>query len=243
MPSYLNADTYATSDNSGEVSLGFSWKLDGDSVHTEYEGDGGSVDYIFFPEQQRLRIEKEGDHTVTSEYLYIRTKPFVPNEFIEKTALINNIQAQKAAYMHRFLGTWYFDLTIWTFNDDGTGVWDIPKWGDQPAVQREFSYSSSDTVLEIEWADTEQTTFFWPEINNDGSIMLNDKVKLTRYFDATNCPISTEILSNAYNAVTGQTIYDILGDAVGNAAGDVLGETAGDIIGNTVGEILGELGE
>ena len=210
-PSYLNADNFSTSDPVSELSYGFTWSLDGDIIHTVFGGGVTLVDYAFSPEQQQfLKISVDGAAS-NSETFYVREKPAIPEDFVEASIIYGNIEAQKAAYRRQFLGTWYFDLTVWTFNNDGTGVWDIPEWGDQPAVRREFSYSASENVLEIEWADTEQTVFFWPKINDDGSIMLNDNVKLTRYFDADNCPVTTEILSNVYDVMTGQMFYDFLG--------------------------------
>lgn len=218
-PSYLNADNFSTSNPVSESSCGFTWSLAGDTIHAVFEGgkigdiklSDTLVDYEFFPEQQQfLKISVDGTAS-NSETFYVREKPAIPEDFVEASIIYGNIEAQKAAYRRQFLGTWYFDITIWTFNNDGTGVWDIPEWGDQPAVKREFSYSASENVLEIEWADTEQTLFFWPKTNDDGSIMLNDNVKLTRYFDADNCPVSTEILSNVYDVMTGQMFYDFLG--------------------------------
>lgn len=209
----LNADNFYTSSTVSESSCECTWSLDGDTIHAVFKGSQSDtlVDYKFFPEQQQfLKISVNGTAS-NSETFYAREKPAIPENFVEASVIYGNIEAQKAAYRRRFLGTWYFDLTVWTFNNDGTGVWDIPEWGDQPAVKREFSYSASDKMLEIEWSDTKQTAYFWPKINDDGSIMLNDNVKLTRYFDANNCPVSTEILSNVYDVMTGQMFSDFLG--------------------------------
>ena len=195
-PSYLNADNFSFSDAVSELSYGFTWSLDGDTIHTVFGGGDTLVDYAFSPEQQQFLTISINGSAPKNENLYAREKPAIPEDFVEASIIYGNIEGQKAAYRRQFLGTWYFDLTVWTFNNDGTGVWDIPEWGDQPAVKREFSYSASENVLEIEWSDTKQTAYLWPKINDDGSIMLNDNVKLTRYFDANNCPVSTEILSN-----------------------------------------------
>ena len=149
----------------------------------------------------------------------MRERPNIPEQYVEKSVIIGNIQAHEASLMRKFLGAWYFDVLVWTFNEDGTGLVDIPELGDQPATQKEFSYSLSGDItnmlMELDWTD-DTTAYFWPTLNTDGSITLknaNDTqpIKLTRTFDIDNCPISEQIISAGMGVFSGSIFSDILG--------------------------------
>lgn len=218
---YLPRDItdYSTSDSSGDVSLGFSWSLDGDTLHTVYDGGNGFVDYTFLSTQQQLIIKNENGNVYNdNSHVYTREKPSVSDKYIEMDLLIENLQEENSIYMRRFLGNWYFDVLVWSFNSDGTGVIDIPELGDQPATKRNFSYSvtgnETELMLTINWSDSE-TSFFWPTINSDGSIILKSggelgEIKLTRTFDLDNCPISNQIIANGMGVLSGSMFSEIL---------------------------------
>lgn len=220
LPANLNVDSYSTSDTSGEVTLGFSWSINGNVVSTVYDGGGGSADYTFSSEQEQLHVKSEGGKEVTSELLYARKKPSVPNGYVERIALIKDIQAQESALKRRFLGNWYFDVLVWTFNDDGTGIIDIPEVGEQPATKRSFSYqvtgdlSDSDILMTIDWSDAE-TSYYHTTIDEYGSIYFrgagnSDYIKLNRSFDVNNCPISAKGIASGMSVFTGSIFNDIL---------------------------------
>lgn len=214
LPAYLNADNFSTSDPTGEASYQFTWSLSEDTVHTVFGGDT-VVEYTFSSEQQQLLVISENGVKPNGSPTYVRERPTIPEKYVEKNVIIKNIEAQEASRMRQFLGTWYFDLTTWTFNEDGTGIFDIPEVGGQPATKREFTYSvtgdTTETMLTINWSDTSDTVFFWPKINGGSSIMLNDAVKLTRQFDPNNCPVSMQIIQNGIGVFSGSMFYDILG--------------------------------
>ena len=214
---YLPKDLedYSSSDFSGEVSLEFSWSLESNVLHTEYEGNGGKADYTVSFEQQQI-IQKEENSSIQA--IYTREMPFVPEKYIKVSILQQNIKSEEMANMRRFLGNWYFDVLLWTFNDDGTGVMNIPELGQQPATQRTFTYSISgdaeNLLMTLDWSDSE-TTYFWPTINDDGSITLknggdSESITLTRKFDKSNCPLTKEILSNTIGVLSGSIFSEIL---------------------------------
>ena len=218
---YLPRDIidYSTSDPSGDISLGFSWSLDGETLHTIYDDGKGFVDYTFSSMQQQLIVKNENGNIYDDDsHMYVRGKPSISEEYIEKELLLQNLQEENSIITRNFLGNWYFDVLIWSFNSDGTGVIDIPELGDQPASKRNFSYTvtgnETNLLLTMNWSDSE-TSFFWPTINNDGSITLtNDnelgEIKLTRTFDLNNCPISNEIIENGMGVLSGSMFSEIL---------------------------------
>jgi hypothetical protein len=128
------------------------------------------------------------------------------------------MQTEEAALRRKILGNWYFDVLTWTFNEDGTGVIDIPELGEQPATKREFSYSVSGDATNIfmtmDWSDSD-TSYFWLTVNDSSSIILQgasdtDAIKLTRTFDASNCPVTEKIVSNAMAVFSGSIVSEIL---------------------------------
>jgi len=60
------------------------------------------------------------------------------------------------------------------------------------------------------------TSYFYPEFATDGSVSLkgidgSEAMKLTRQFDMSNCPISTQIIQTGMDVFTGRIFYDMLG--------------------------------
>lgn len=176
-------------------------------------GEVGELTYS--PEQQLLQVQGSNDR-------YGREMPSVMEQYVERALYSEDIEAMEAARRHRFLGLWYLDVLTWTFNDNGTGVIDIPKLGDQPATKREFSYTVQDDrndetylCLMLHWKDG-STTFFYPKFSADGSMSLKgydgtEAMKLTRTFDIDNCPISEQIISAGIGVFSGSMFSDILG--------------------------------
>jgi len=118
-------------------------------------------------------------------------------------------EAQRDAmirYLHRrFLGTWHFDASLWHFNDDGTGVVDIPALGINPQVYLPFTFEvmeapiGYDAVLIMHYADEWETlggtsAMLWVNFGtrSGGSMELGgggrEPVLLTRMFDINNTP-------------------------------------------------------
>ena len=222
LPKDLNASNYSTPAPVNEATLGFSWSLSGDILTTVYEGDGGVVEYAFWPEQQQLIIKSEMGKPLKNERIYVRSKPPIPEEYTESSVIHGNIQAQENALMRKFFGCWYFDLLIWTFNEDGSGVIDIPELAGQPASTRKFTYSVSlvegdhaDMMITMEWQDSETTSYFLVTENEDSSLVLkgiggSDTIRLTRTFESSNCPITQAIIAQEVSVLTGSIVYDIL---------------------------------
>lgn len=202
-----------------DISAGYSWSLNGDKLHVVADS-GENIDFILLLEQQQLLLDN-GDDVPE----YGREKPSILDGYVERRlfAESNVVQAKKEFVTRSFLGTWYFDVLTWTFNEDGTGVIDIPKLGDQPATTRNFSYSLTVDMdgtevtymcLMLDWPDG-KTAYFYPTIDVDGSITLagidgSDAIKLTRTFDLDNCPMSTAIIANGLSVISGSIFSDIL---------------------------------
>lgn len=198
-----------------DTALTYSWSLDGDNLQLILE-TGEVGDFTFSPDQQRI---------VNANDTYVRERPSVLENYVERCLFKETgaVQAQKASVRNSFLGTWYFDVLTWTFNDDGTGVLDIPKLGDQPASTREFTYlidlsldglDVTYVCLIVDWNEG-STSYFYPERSLSGEVFLtgstgSDSIKLTRDFDPGNCPISAAILSANLGLLTGTMFSDLL---------------------------------
>lgn len=197
-----------------DSSVKCSWSLNGDTVHISLE-NGEVADFSLLSEQQILQIKGGNDK-------YGREMPSIMEQYVERALYSEDLQAKEAARRHRFLGLWYLDVLTWTFNDDGTGVIDIPKLGDQPATKREFTYTVSDDrtdetylCLMLDWEDG-NTSYFYPEFSTDGSMSLkgfdgSETMKLTRTFDIDNCPISEQIISAGIGVFSGSIFSEMLG--------------------------------
>lgn len=217
---YLPKDIedYSTSDSSGTVTMDFSWSLSGDALHTEFDEGNHFIDYTFLPEEQQLLIVNEGGEMRDGTSRYVREKPSIPDDFVERSVFLGDMQNQTEAQRRLLLGTWYYDVLTWTFRSDGTGTIDIPELGDQPATQQEFSYSvtinDSTVMVTFDWTDG-RTSYFFPTFHPNGSMTLetsggSDPITLTRTFDPNNCPISEEIIANGIGVWTGSIFSEIL---------------------------------
>ena len=199
-----------------DSSSGFSWSLDGNLLHISLQ-TGETADFTFSSESQQLTQATQG----SNPQVYARQLPSGMDQYTERSRFVNDTSAKKAILMRKFLGTWYYDVLEWTFNEDGTGIIDIPALGNQPATQQKFTYMVSDDpgdvtylCLIIDWDET-RTSYYYPVFNSDGSIVLRDAgdselAKLTRVFDLNNCPISTAIIQNGIGVMTGSIFDDIL---------------------------------
>lgn len=116
---------------------------------------------------------------------------------------------------------------IWRFNDDGTGVIDIPAFGQYPADKKEFEFTVTensgvgDANLNISLVDGKQIMYFATFGNeSDGSVMLNphegNAIKLTRSYDIGNSPITDEILEE------GLDLFESFSDPAGYIEGILL---------------------
>jgi len=218
LPSELTADDYGTSDPRGEITLPFTWSLNGDAVHTVLQTALGTafVDYKFLPEQQKLIATNDNGESLEGQDVTLLREPIeIPDGYVAKSVIVGDIQAKEASLRRKVLGTWYFDITTWTFNEDGTGLLDIPEVANQPGEQRKYTYSATETagdewMLDIDW-EGKGSAFFLAKTNKDGSITLGDDLKLTRQFDMDNCPISTQMIQTGLDVFTGRMFYDMLG--------------------------------
>lgn len=194
-------------------SAGVSWSLRGDTVHMDLD-NGESVDCTYSLEQQLLWLGDTPDE-------YGREQPSGMEGYIARALYADDVKAQEAARMRRFLGMWYFDLITWMFNEDGTCVIDVPELAHQPAATLEYTYTILDDRNDPSFLclmlDSEKgTSYFYPEFAMDGSMSLkgidgSEVMKLTRQFDMNNCPISTEIIKTGVDVISGRIFYDMLG--------------------------------
>ena len=197
-------------------STDFSWSLVGDTIHVEI-ANGEVGDFTYSAEEQKFSFND-------GKNVYGREKPSVEKYVAHSsfTAANDAMKAKEDAIKRRCIGAWYFDVLIWTFNEDGTGVIDIPELGDQPASKMEFTYDiivdlSTNTaeLIVITWDDGRES-YHWPELNSDGSMTLkgtadSEPIKLTRQFDPDNCPLTEEIISSAMGVWDGSIVQKFLG--------------------------------
>lgn len=217
------ADHYIVKDDYGNVFYeltdvdmtdSFTWSLQDDTLHLDVS-NGQSGSFIYAAADQTLTPTGGNDK-------YVRKAPDGMEGYVERSLYAENKEAKEAARRKRFLGTWYYDVTTFTFNDDGTGIWDIPEVGNQPAEQREFSYSVNDNggnggywILTIDW-DVSDYWLLFPEFNADGSMSLMGAsqseaiMKWTRNFDPDNCPITAQIISTGIGVFSGSIFSDML---------------------------------
>ena len=197
-----------------DMSDKFSWSLDGDDLRVDIDEEQHIR--LIYTSEQELTL-KNGNGT------YGRAMPAGMEGYVERALYSEDFEAKEAARRRRFLGTWYYDVVTWTFNEDGTGVWDIPEVGDQPAEKREFTYSVDDDggtgehlCLTIDWNDLDYWMLF-PTFNADGSMAIRGVgqsepvMTWTRVFDPDNCPITAQIISNGIGVISGRMFYDMLG--------------------------------
>lgn len=196
----------------------FTWSLDGDALYVDI-GNGQGISLIYSSAQE-LTL-KNGNGT------YGRGMPAGMGGYVERALYSEDFEAKEAARRRRFLGIWYYDVLTWTFNEDGTGVWDIPKLGNQPAEKRAFTYEVDDNhgiddylCLTLNWDDSDYWVLY-PTFNADGSMSLKGigqsepVMKWTRTFDADNCPVTAQIISTEMGVFTGSMFSDMLNGALG----------------------------
>lgn len=200
-----------------DMSDKFTWTLNGNTLHIDID-NGQNCDFTYSSARQEMTLR---------DAIYGREMPAGMEGYVERALYSEDLEAKEAARRRRFLGTWYYDVLTWTFNEDGTGVWDIPKLGNQPAEQRAFTYKVDDDhgiddylCLTINWDNSSDWTFF-PTFNADGSMSLrgitqSDPVmKWTKTFDPNNCSLTEQIVSNQMGVFTGSMFSDMLNNALG----------------------------
>ena len=199
-----------------DSSTGCSWSLDGDALRVVL--DNGEVgNYTFSAEKQQLMLKNSNGQ----EQIYAKEIPTETEGYVRRSTYAEDREDKEAALREKFLGNWYFDVLVWTFNEDGTGYLDIPELGDQPATKREFTYEVFDDpadptylCLVMDW-DNGSTSYYYPTFETDGSMTLefiddSEPIRLTRTFDISNCPISEEIISNGIGVLSGSIFSDLL---------------------------------
>lgn len=203
----------------GEEIYNMTWSLDGNIINLVYDKDSlRNTRYTFSDSEQQLQWhDKDGSIRET----FVRMKPTVPDGYVEMATLLGQHKVTEAALVRRFLGEWCWDVMIWRFNDDGTGVIDIPAFGKFPADKKEFDFTVSensevgDAFLNISWADGKQSMYFATFGNESGgSVTLaphgGSTILLTRSYDMSNSPITDEILqegADLFESVTDPAGY------------------------------------
>lgn len=211
----VDPDSECTSSDDGRDIVTFTWKIRG-NVFTilTYDGQMVNFDYKYSKEKGTL-VSLDG-------YIgYSRKMPKVPTNREYETRiydLYNKEHMEKRTIMERLKGLWYFDMTEWTFNDDGTGVLYIPKIGPGKEKKRKFTYDvfatkTYDTIyLTITFPDDGTEAGFYVKRNGeDGSMSFeNSKIVLKRNFDMNNCPLTKEIVQNNLDVLSGNFFDDWL---------------------------------
>lgn len=191
------------------------WKLVGNTLHINIDNDTNeSVDFTYDSEQQKF---------TAGDYIFGREMPTGLEQYVERRLYAKDYEADEAQRRRKFIGSWYYDVSTFTFSDDGTGVWDIPEVGDQPAEKRKYTYSVDDNYgvddylcLTIDWEDSSYWMLF-PTFNADGSISLKSVgqsepvMTWTRTFDPNNCPITMQIISTGLGVFSGSIFNNLLG--------------------------------
>jgi ubiquitin len=182
-----------------DVTGGATWSLNGNIVRITF--DTGSVENFVF-ENNMMRRD---DGVVLT-----RERPTIPEGLISWNQIYLSAQAFDSMIMRRLLGTWYFDVTTWTFNEDGTGIIDIPAVGG-PASQIPFK------ILGISETSTDMDAFIWFDMEgipeeihlfaefgnrSGGSVTLHgvlgvEPFILTRTFDISNMPSTGQLMRDA----------------------------------------------
>lgn len=138
-----------------------------------------------------------------------RTPPDMPSQFggqwLPMAHVMNQVEVANAARMRRFLGQWHLDASLWTFNEDGTGVIYSPAMGIHPATHRYFTFEVfpvtldgyDDTlIMHFAYFDDDEIGIGGMSImyhvrfgtRSGGSIEFGDSFLLTRMFDINNTP-------------------------------------------------------
>jgi len=190
----------------------FSWSLNGNIVTTVFEAPYRvGRNYRFDESEQQLhalRPDGSVDEWLGVRETYTRER-VMPEGFAELHVMLPQVERTALARKNRFIGTWYWDVTTWTFNQDGTGVIDVPAHGGHPADQREFTFfvidpldrEESDAVISLEFEHYDGVyvyhATFGPQ--SGGSVTLRgrpdrDPLLLTRWFDLNNTPVTSYIL-------------------------------------------------
>lgn len=194
------------------------------------------VEYLTWTlEGNRLTISSGGEYynykysknkgTLVSEDGYVgysRKRPPIPDGCTYMTRLYDLVadsESKKQALMSRLSGNWYFDLTIWTFNNDGTGVLYIPKVGNGKEQNRKFKYTVDDggyddiMFIDIKFLDNGKKYEYEAVLNKNGSMVLDDSIKLTRTFEIDNCPLTEKMIENNLKVITGDLVDEMLSGA------------------------------
>lgn len=192
-----------------DESYKFTWSLTGDKLHIVFE-DGVVWDFKYSAEQQTM-VQQNVEQ---NPYHFGREKTSLLEDYVGRSNFWIDREAKEAARMSKILGLWYFDVLTWTFNEDKTGIINIPEIGDQPATAREFTFelpyygdNDPNPVIIIDWGNG-NTSIYSIIFEADGSMKLKTPVdpeplKFTRSFDASNCPFSAAIIESGMSVISG----------------------------------------
>ena len=208
--------------STGVTEMPFTWSIDGTAVSTFnpptiFSPNGTRRDWEIIESGQETWLHFYNDEGTFAAALS-RAMPALPEGYVPAASLLADSRAFEEALRRRFLGSWFFDVTTWTFNEDRTGVVDIPKVGDGTAEQWEFTYRVSEHMFGLDaniWFTFSDglSIFTGAEFGNrsGGSIYFDTlEMTLTRNFDLTNTPITSQMVSDAMSVITGQFVEDLL---------------------------------
>lgn len=202
-----------------DASAKFTWTMDDNEIIHASLQTGDKATFTFSEDAQCLIVNNNASQ------VYSRSKADTLNNYMERSLF--SLDAKKDALQrslyNKIIGNWYFDVFVWNFDEEGRGYLDIPKLGETPAESRKFSYTLTRSIVDnddnidltIDWDDG-RISYFAVKFETDGSVLLEnlspDKatVILTRKFEIGNCPVSTAIIQNNMNVVTGSIFEDIL---------------------------------
>ena len=169
------------------------WSFSGNAVHMHF--DSGAV--VSFTLQSNGELHSA--NSILQRELIGADWDAHEREVAQQAALMREIQ-------RRFLGQWHFDASLWIFNEDGTGIVDIPHIGVNPQAYLHFTFevmqasAGYDAMLIMyfsdDWSETLANTsmMYWVNFGtrSGGSMELGgggrEPILLTRMFDINNTP-------------------------------------------------------
>ncbi|QJD85000.1 hypothetical protein [Cohnella herbarum] len=195
----------------------FTWSIDGNTLTMLTPGTY-ETSFKFVGDELQL-TNSDGTRILTRE---------PSSDYVDANKEISQQQATETALTRKFLGEWYFDVFIWHFNDDGTGVIDVPEFSGDPAEQKEFTFSvvedptgTGDVNISITLPDGRLSMYHATFGNQSGgSVTLQPTLKggqsimLTRSFDVRNSPITDEIIDEGVALFESLTSFSGMGEMI-----------------------------
>lgn len=146
-------------------------------------------------------------------------------EYVRIYDLVQYKKNEQSVFREKVKGVWYWDLTKWTFNDDGTGEVFFPgnpgskKEELRKDKTRKFKYTlyfidKNEYLMDFQWGDDPSSYMISLYFDEDGNVSLGDNsdLLLKRVFDINNCPFTQKKIKDIYSIITGDIFSQWLDD-------------------------------